>query len=529
MKYIEKIKYGEIHFYYPFKLNNKNSYKQICENLAKTPLLFTDEFQEKIISHLGHSLEKDNIKKELESLDFFGKHCNVEINTYQDNRTLEDDNANIESDNLLLEVEGGESSVKFYLKNADLELLNRRNIRLQEEAKVSQKIYGYNFIDTQERFLLLPLEVELENGESTWLYPLLYLFSNKMGILKFELPLVNSNPEALFEDNYDKLLKKINNKWGIENYNSEKTLSSIKKFYLDNLFNNMETNVMLYPNDFKNIILVDFDGIPQSINSIPKEIQEDLFRIICAPVPTRKNTSFMKDAIEYLDNHSWGRHGIKYIARSTGGCLSLTDHTILNDYCDGKNVVNQTKIVTPFDDYYCFCNDVAGQICANVEFALLIIILKKTNESNDYFNKAKSIRKISDVQKEYNKNIIFISEMQENCYGSVSEQTAILEKMMPLYFKSEITEAKRQAVTNLIQQEEQEKNEKFQNYLSTGGLILTLMFGLPSLYESLTIIRNMFSCFEDNIPFFTLENTSVALWIILNGIIIFKLKKYRKT
>ena len=144
-------------------------------------------------------------------------------------------------------------------------------------------------------------------------------------------------------------------------------------------------------------------------------------------------------------------------------------------------------------------------MCVNVEFALIIILLKKTNESNDYFNKIASMKKLSDTRIEYNKNILFISELQENCYGSVSEQTALLEKMMPHYFKHEITSAKKIAIDNILQQNEQEKNERFQNYISTGGLILTLIFGLPSLYETLTIFRSFFSFYPYNIPYLTLE------------------------
>ena len=164
----------------------------------------------------------------------------------------------------------------------------------------------------------------------------------------------------------------------------------------------------------------------------------------------------------------------------------------------------------------------------NVEFDLIIILLKKTNESNEYFNKIASMKKLSDTRIEYNKNVLFISELQENCYGSVSEQTALLEKMMPHYFKHEITSAKSTAINNILQQNEQEKNERFQNYISTGGLILTLIFGLPSLYETLTIFRKLFSFYPYNIPYLTLENTSIILWLTLNGIIILKiyLRKY---
>lgn len=522
---IEKIAYGELHFYYPFKFDNKFSYTQICNKIEKSPLLFTDDYQQKIMDSLGYSLAEtfDDIKKEFGTSNSLNNPCILKMHDYHKYKSVKSDPISIESDDLLLEIESGESSIKFYLKDADLEALNRRIIRLQEEYEISLKFYGHNFTNRQDRFLLLPFKIELENGKSTWLYPLLYLFENNMGILKLELPLFDSSIEPLLMNDYDTLLKKIKNKWELKNYNSEATLSSIKNFYLNNLLNDIKINMVSYPNELKNIILIDFDGIPQHINSISKDITEDLFRIICAPVPSRKNTSYTKDAIEYLNNHSWGGHGIKYIAKSTGGCLSFIDQTILNDISNDYKTQDRTTILTPFDDYYYICNNLARDLCANVEFALIIILLKKTNESNDYFNKIASIKKLSDTQIEYNKNVLFISELQENCYGSVSEQTALLEKMMPHYFKPEITSAKSIAINNILQQNEQEKNDRFQNYISTGGLILTLIFGLPSLYESLTIIRNLFSFFPYNIPYLTLENTSIILWLILNSIIIFRI------
>ena len=69
-------------------------------------------------------------------------------------------------------------------------------------------------------------------------------------------------------------------------------------------------------------------------------------------------------------------------------------------------------VLTPFNDYYNLCNNLARDLCVNVEFALIIILLKKTNESNDYFNKIASMKKLSDTRIEYNKNVLFISELQ---------------------------------------------------------------------------------------------------------------------
>ena len=36
----KKIAYGELHFYYPFKFDNKYSYTQIHKKIEKSPLLF---------------------------------------------------------------------------------------------------------------------------------------------------------------------------------------------------------------------------------------------------------------------------------------------------------------------------------------------------------------------------------------------------------------------------------------------------------------------------------------------------------
>ncbi len=519
---IQKIKYGEIHFYYPIKFNSKISYTQICESIKKSPLLFTDEYQQKVMDSFGYSFAKifENIKDELESTNSLDNTCILKMHDYKKYRNMNTPPMEIQPDRILLKFESGESSIKIHFKDADLELLNRRLIRSKEEYELSLKFYGKSYANRQDRFLLLPIQLELESGESTWLYPFLYVFENNMGILKLELPLVNSNTYPLFSNDLDKLIKKIINKWNIKDFIPTCTFFSIKNSYLDKLYTDTQLEFISYPTDIKNIILVDFDGIPQNLNSIPDSIQEDLYRIVCAPVPSRENTSYKKDAIEYIKNHSWGGHGIKYIIKSTGGCLSFVDHSILNYVCEDYKTQEQSTVLTPFDDYYIMCNNLAKSLCLNVEFALLVSLLKKTNESNDYFNKITSSKKLSETQIEYHKNILFISELQEDCYGSVSEQTACVEQMMPHYFKSELTIAKKMAINDILKQKEQENNERFQNYISTGGLILSLIFGLPSLYETLSIIRSLFSFIPYNIPYLTLENTSTILWFILNIIII---------
>ncbi|MFQ7716912.1 MAG: hypothetical protein ACLRIT_10700 [Blautia sp.] len=173
------------------------------------------------------------------------------MSDYQKYKSMKCAPMSINPDDILLEIESGESSIKFYIKDADLELLNQRIIRLQEEYDISLKFYGHNFTNRQDRFLLLPLKIELENGKFTWLYPLIYLFENNMGILKLELPIFDSCIEPLLENDYDRFLTKIINKWNIKNYNSETTLSSIQNFYLSNLLDDIKIDMVSYSNELK--------------------------------------------------------------------------------------------------------------------------------------------------------------------------------------------------------------------------------------------------------------------------------------
>lgn len=519
---LEKITYGEIHFYYPFKFaDNKLSFSEICKRIERSPLLFTDEYQQQVTDSLGYSLAHafENIKSEFETSNLFPA-CILKMQDYEKYRSNTPSPTPIDLDNILLEIESENSKIKLNFKNADVELLNRRILRLQTEYETSMEIYGPAFTNCQDRFLLLPLQVELQNGTYTWLYPLLYIFANNMGVLKFELPLLDSNIEPLYTNEYDSLIKSVNNKWKINNYNSETSLSSIKEFYFNNLIKDAKSTLISYLNDIRNIIFVDFDGIPQHMNSIANETAEDIYRIICAPVPSRKTTSYVKDAKEYISTHSCGGHGINYIIKSTGGFLSLIDQTILSSLCLDYHNCNKADILNPFDCYYSLCNDLASILSINIEFSILIALLKKTNESNDYFNKTTSMKQLAEAQKEYNRNMLFISQLQEDCYGSVSEQFELVERMMPHYFKPNITEAKKEAINSLLNQKEQEKNDRFQNYISTGGLLLTLIFGLPSLYESLTIIRGFFSFIPFNIPYLSVLNISIVLWLALNTLVI---------
>ena len=65
---IGKIRYGEISRFYPFKFESSKSHDEICKLVQKSNIVFSEEYQEKIINSLGGSLVQivDDLKTNFE-------------------------------------------------------------------------------------------------------------------------------------------------------------------------------------------------------------------------------------------------------------------------------------------------------------------------------------------------------------------------------------------------------------------------------------------------------------------------------
>lgn len=387
---------------------------------------------------------------------------------------------------------------------------------MQNETELSDRIYGNSFTSNQERILLLPFKAKLSNDKIVWIHAILFVFRNNMGVLKLELPLIESDITPFKEYDIDSLVKSIDNCWNINTIDTNIKLSELIDYYLKSIVKSNNVNIIKYNNEIRNILLVDFDEIPKQVNNISADIQEELFRIISAPVPDYPYTSYSKDAREYMEKYSWGQHGIKYIIKTNGGVLSLIDKNLLDYFSNKFKEENNTSVLDD-SDYTYMCNMLANNMNIIIEFSILIIMLKKTNECNDMFSKKQKKHNLFKIRKEYNQNILFINELQNTCYGTVIEQTSQIEKMMPLYLKTDIINSNQTALNNILKEEEQKRNENLLNFISIGSLMLSIIFGLPSIYEALSILRKTFLCIiKNDIPYLTLESTSVILWLLLN-------------
>ncbi len=403
----------------------------------------------------------------------------------------------------------------FFLEEAIESYLERSEF-IKEENKKVLEFMGAPFTSFQERLVLLPLKIELTSEEYVWLHAVLYLFKNNMGILKLELPIVNVNNIPLKQNNWDAYINKVSCAWSSIGSNVS-TLEEIERLYLSAIFQTIGVQFISYGELLSHIIMVDFDGCPHGVQNITDEIQEELFRIISAPVVEAPYTTYIDEAKEYLSKNTWGTHNVRCIINPTGACLSIVDKNV-QEYWIEQYKMDPNEI--PADVYIQYVREVQY----GTEYPFVMILLKRINVLDDiskknalgYSEKTKIKRKHKRNMYEYLKNTIDICNIQEGCCATVSQQFAEFERLMPYYVYEEISNCKQKAYNELLKGKEADREERYQNLISIGGLGLSLIFGLPAIHETMVLLRDVVLFGMSDIPYISLNNVSVGIWLIIN-------------
>lgn len=459
----------------------------------------------------------------------FETDCNFEelcgkINSYIDKKLkrhlseVKESAQNVEMHNDLFKV---------ITASEEFDAYNTKREELIFEYDKHKLVYGNAFAESHEVFTLFPVEVTLNNGNSVWMNGVLYIFKNLMGIIKLEMPLIDVSSQFLVDYSYDAYIEAVNDKWGVLYDEDITTFYDLRDAYIRNIVRSCRINVVGQEGMLYHVILARFNGQPKEINNIPVDVREDLYRIVAAPVPIRGEVSCRKNADEYIQHHSWGAYNMKYMLSTTGGCLSIVDTTLLdwisNEYKEKWGVETISEELMSIID-----RSVIRDLCINVEFALVVQLLKHMNSAYIYSMKLMKPEELHSAQMKYNQNVMFISEIQEHCYGSASEQVEIFERMMPYYLKKDIVADKMQAIDRILIDEEAQRYGELQNFLAIGGLVMALVFGLPAIRETVSIIRILCSFIKNNIPVLTVNNVSVAIWVSLIAILLWKILKTRR-
>lgn len=178
----------QFHIFYPLKIYTNSSFESVCNSIENSELIFTEKSIEIIRETFSqlHIVTKENI-----------------------------------------DIDTEEKAWTYISSNIDT--LNEHITRIQTEKEKAKKFYGSNFTNSYQRFLLQPINIELNNKISVWLYATFYYFSNNMGVIKLEFPLRNASSSPLKNRTEDQYLSKILHTW-CDDFSAQNKLIDIWRF-----------------------------------------------------------------------------------------------------------------------------------------------------------------------------------------------------------------------------------------------------------------------------------------------------------
>lgn len=511
------IRKGQIDFYYPIKITSKLKFEELCKKIDEYISTIFQNFDTVYNRCMGADLQ-ENVR-------------NIELDEGFSVRILPNEESKFKKtyvetgipteeilDDSVIELEPTERGIKINFISSVKNEINRQFSYLEDEEKLSRKYYGDFYTSNQTRFLLPPFKAQLKNDIQVWLTSVLYVFTNGMGFLRISLPLINLDISPLKHNDYDSYIKSISNVCGISNFtDSSDHINEIKFSYLKSIATLKKIDVVYQESELSNIILADYDDCPDDVNNITPSIKESLYKIVAAPIPDGKGISYLEEATSYINENAFGKRRIKYITSTIGRCLSIVDNNGVQDIIDAYMASNNLRELQE-DDFETIYESVILSARSNVEFAILILMLKKINNSYTISQNVLNSNNYLKTQKEYNKNLIFIASLQESCiFASAKEQLLMFERLMPHFLNAETTAKKIEAMNDIIAQDTAQKSSWLQNFLSIGSLLLTGVFGLPAIKDTLSLLRDLLIL--QDIPILTIENTSASLWFVLMSII----------
>lgn len=514
----EEIEKGSIDDYYSLQIDTKMNFYEICQCINKKIQDTIDIYNLENIA-----IFKENIEKFLTEHKEDGVNINLKIKNVK--KQIKKRRLNPDLQKLLrIELNTTDRGIMIYPIFEAADEMKKMEQEEKENKELFLNIYGESFVNNFCSFILPPFKAELINGTCVFIKSVLYIFKNNAMILKLSVPIENCSMNPLFQNDYNKYIKNVFDVYEISNIRNDKVdlLKKIRSAYCNYIISSSKKikELVILNKSISNIVLAKFDEMPENIENKKDSLQEKLYRIIVSPVQKRNETFLRNIAKQYLAGNSKIYDGIEYIISSMGKCLSIIDKKTINyikeRYNEKEDQINEIAI---------------NIIRRNVEYALIMLLLKNANSEFSYINKKIHLDNINVIQEKYYYNNLFILQLQESCFGSVREQLEFFEERM-IYFMDQKNKIDRDnAINNIINSQKNIRTFKFQNFISISGLMATVIFSMPAIYDTLTVLRNSNLIIKKDIPIITIEICSVIVWIVFSlimfGMCFFKMDKIK--
>jgi len=517
---IDKIKYGELHIYYPFRLDTKLSFEKVCGMLCNSTITYSADYAEMVNRKMQGELQQrtENLMKEYPGVSFNIQAPSVSVRNRYLKKSIKEKYQFFDG-GYVIKILPTDNIARFEILPNESSLLDKKNETICSDEDFNKKYYGVDYVSAQERFLLLPVKVRLVSGLEVWVQVTLILFMNKLGVLKVEIPLADVGWSYLESGDNSKLIESYEYCGCKKVLQEAESIYDLARGYFREIVRTTKIKIESYNNSITNIVLVDYKNVPEQLDRLNVDFQTELYRTLCAPVPNMPYMTFDEVAKKFVEEHKLGSQALAYIINPMGSLISLGDKNFLNDVRsmlkesdDETNIVNNSNEVA------------ANLLCRNIEFVLLTVLLKRTNDCWSIFHEKKRDMTHTLLQRIYYENVVFINSLQSSCFGSAKEQLAFVEEKMHLYLCPDITSTTQSALEKIVEDEIEIKRERESSLISVMGLFLTIIFGLPSIDEC-----NSLLCAILNKTYNAM--VSVGIWIaviIILFLIVFGFKALRR-
>ena len=414
-----------------------------------------------------------------------------------------------------------ELRVKSRKKESALEEL----VYIQNTLFSSRQMYGVSQGDFVVSYLLNPFYVKLCNDEIVLANISLNLYINNLAIVTVKIPLKNIDAELLYSSNIDECISEIKlpaNKFdtteefkNVTDLNIPAGVGTIRRIvhiYIESIKGRKRIETLGF-DCFHNVMLARYSEQTNSLKDASNNLKRFIYKTLNTPVNDDRN--HIEGVKEFYENAYWGNNNYRFYFSKRGGCLSIVSADLLK------------KIRKRFDSEICctdnnlICNEAFRTINFDIDYAIHIFILKFSNMKATYWNTAYRSHNQQQITKNkfnYLKTENMILEMQERCYGSVSELISKMQELMPYYIKEDLLQRKIRNVESLIEFDKEKRINRQQLVISLIGLLVTIFIGLPMVKQTLITIKSIFSI--GDIPYVTLEGFSFCIWIVTIALII---------
>lgn len=515
MKKSEKtfsIKNGAIDFYYPMKIDTALSFGDVYDTIDKSVKDFIRNYKDQV-----YCLFSDEIDTAIHEL---GIQSNLKVKKRKTKIKLDNTDAKTRGEVIDIALDTSSKHVKInILTNLD-GYFNQMYHQSEIDYNYSKEFYGELSTRSQGRIVLPPIEVKLNTGVNVLLEAILIIYKNKTAILRVTLPLTNIDNSYLISNDIDSYIEtaKPFNGYPIELKGS--TIDMIVDGYCRFLLINKKIKEIRCYKRITNIIIANCSDAFDDVNNIPEFVKEELYKISMAPIQEIRGISYTNEAEEHFKDNGSFFKGVVYIASSMGKCVSIVDKSIV-DFAKQK-----------FDKEQVF-PQIIGDLRRGAEFSISVLLLKLVNNSYTFEKKGTKNCNLIKVKNDYNRDKIFISMLQSSVYGSVRTLTGSFEKNMTFFVDKENVEDRMVSLNEIVEGEHRNRTEQLQTVLSIIGLIFTTIFGLPAINETLTIIRNICWFIQEDVPYLSIDNCSLLMWLLITvGLSLFmflksKIKRFK--